>query len=81
MHHRIREYGKTKIKTCYLGAEKYDYVERFQNLMLSGLIDKDRFRRYMLELIDKLSIDDLKWVMEEIKRLIEERTRSDIGEA
>jgi len=69
-HYRI-ENGKRKAWRCYLGAEKYVNVERFQQLELSGLSDKNRYKKYILNILDKLEPEDLKWLQEEIKnRLI-----------
>jgi hypothetical protein len=65
MHHRV---GK-KVRTCYLGAEEYDYVERFNDLSLRGLFDKERFHEYALRIIDSLTPTQLM----ELKHLIEQR--------
>jgi len=60
---------KRFISKCYLGAEKYVNVEKFQNLELAGLADRGRFKRYVKRLIDMLSKEELEW----IRRLVEER--------
>ena len=65
-HCRIED-GKRRVWKCYLGPEKYVNVERFQELGLSGLTDKDRFRKYLQNLLDRLEPEDLKWLAEEIK--------------
>jgi hypothetical protein len=63
--HVWREGGRRRERKCYLGAEEYDYVERFQLLGLAGLTDKERFRRYMRSLLERLSPEDLTWIMEQ----------------
>jgi len=69
--HVYRDGGRRRRKRCYLGAEEYDYVERFQELGLAGLTDRERFRRYMRSLLEKLGDEDLKWIVEEAKQRLE----------
>jgi hypothetical protein len=61
--------GRVKrfISKCYLGADEYVNVERFQNLGLSGVFDRDRFRRYVRRLMDFLSREDLEWIRGEVE--------------
>jgi hypothetical protein len=65
--HVSRREGKVRIKKCYLGAESYDYVERFQELSLSGLVDKERFARYLEVLIAKLGREELKLLVKKAR--------------
>jgi DUF1365 family protein len=62
---------KRKERKCYLGAEKYVYVEPFQGLGLSGLFDKERFKRYVETLIYKLTEEELEWLAEVVKKRLE----------
>jgi hypothetical protein len=48
-----------KVKKCYLGSESYRYVEQFQHLSLSGLIDEKRYLRYAINVLDKLNEEEL----------------------
>jgi hypothetical protein len=48
-----------KVKKCYLGSGSYRYVEQFQNLNLSGLIDEKRYLRYAINILDKLNGEEL----------------------
>jgi hypothetical protein len=57
---------------CYLGADTYYYVEKYNRLGLTGIHDKERFKRYLLELIDQLTEDQLKEVFEIIKKRLNE---------
>jgi hypothetical protein len=50
-------------RKCYLGAEAYDYVERFHGLGLAGDMDGGRWRRYAEQLIDRLKPEDLRWLL------------------
>jgi hypothetical protein len=68
-HEYVEGGRRTGIKKCYLGAVKYENVERFQSLGLAGLHDKSRFRRYFEKLLETMSLEDLK----EVKKMIEER--------
>jgi hypothetical protein len=49
-----------KVKKCYLGSKHYQYVEQFQHLSLSGLIDEERYLRYAINVLDKLSEEQIK---------------------
>jgi hypothetical protein len=55
-----REDGKRYAVRCYLGSKQYQYVEQFQQLGLAGLIDKERFVRYALNVLDKLDEEQIK---------------------
>jgi hypothetical protein len=74
MHHRMRVDGKNRVKTCYLGARSYEYVERLNPIGLRDATDRDRFMKYALSIIECLTADQLAT----LKRLIEEKLRSDI---
>jgi hypothetical protein len=54
----VHREGK-KVHKCYLGAEKYDYVERFHDIGLAGMHDEKRFWRYAEELVSKLTYEQL----------------------
>mgnify|MGYP001772633034 CR=1 FL=1 len=58
-HGYTKDNGKTRplLKRCYLGAYKYDYVERFNNLGLSGYVNPTRFEEYLKSLIDTHELD------------------------
>ena len=62
-----RERGR--VSKCYLGAESYDYVERFNALGLAGLADEGRFERYAAELVARLTASQLA----KLKELVEAR--------
>jgi hypothetical protein len=68
MHHRIKDGNRTRVKTCYLGAETYDYVERLNPLGLKDMLDRDRFFKYALAIIDSLTPDELLELKREIER-------------
>ena len=48
-----------KERKCYLGADKYEYVELVNRMGLSGMLDSERFRKYLEHLLPKLQYDDL----------------------
>jgi hypothetical protein len=70
--------GERIIRRCYLGAGEYKYVNRFNPIGLSGLIDRDRFARYIEALVDKIGVDK---VMEVFKALIGRLSREELMEA
>jgi hypothetical protein len=75
VHYLGREAGKVRIKKCYLGPERYEYVERLHAMELAGAIDKQRFRRYLHEVLDSIepSLEELLDVMRELaERALEE---------
>jgi len=59
---------KKKVKKCYLGPREYEYVEKLHSLGLAGLIDRERFRRYLKELLDSTEMD-LKELLEVVREL------------
>jgi len=63
----VHREGK-KVHKCYLGAEKYDYVERFHDIGLAGMHDEKRFWRYAEELVSKLTYEQLVKLEELIAR-------------
>jgi hypothetical protein len=63
--------GRRSDHRCYLGPERYDYVEKTHHLHLSGYLDEERFRRYAQELVDKLPEEQLK----ELRAIIDRRLR------
>jgi hypothetical protein len=64
---RVNGKIKRSISKCYLGADEYVNVERFQNIGLSGVFDRDRFKRYVRRLMDFLSREDLEWIKKEVE--------------
>jgi hypothetical protein len=66
--HVTVEAKRRKEKRCYLGANRYEYVETFNRMMLSGLLDEERFRRYLEFLIPKLRVEDLIILKERIEK-------------
>lgn len=67
--HVERHGGKRKVRRCYLGASRYEYVERFQNIGLAGLTDEERFERYARNSVEKLPPE----VLEKLARILRER--------
>jgi len=63
----IHRDGK-RVHKCYLGAERYDYVERFHEIGLAGMHDEERFWRYAEELVSKLTYEQLVKLEELIAR-------------
>jgi hypothetical protein len=57
-----------KVRKCYLGAGEYINVEKFQNLGLAGLTDKERFKRYLERIVEMLGEEDLRWLMKTVER-------------
>jgi hypothetical protein len=55
--------GKRKVRRCYLGAEKYDYVERFQKLTLTGLTDEQRYIRYLATMMENMTATQLQGII------------------
>jgi hypothetical protein len=75
VHYLGREAGKVRTKKCYLGPQRYEYVERLHAMELAGAIDKQRFKRYLHEVLDSIepSLEELLDVMCELaKRALEE---------
>jgi len=52
--HVSKSGNKRRVKKCYLGAESYDYVARFNPELgrLAGLIDRTKALRYLEELLE-----------------------------
>jgi hypothetical protein len=65
--HIERVGNRRRVHRCYLGAESYDYVERFQEMSLSGLMDKERFARYLDVLIPRLERKELLMLVRKAK--------------
>jgi len=61
---------KKKVKKCYLGPREYEYVEKLHNLGLAGLVDRERFRRYLKELLDSMEVG-LRELLELVRELAE----------
>jgi len=59
---------KKKVKKCYLGPREYEYVEKLHDLGLAGLIDKERFKRYLEELLDSMEVG-LRELLELVREL------------
>ena len=70
VHDRYED-GKRKRRRCYLGADRYSYVEQFNPLGLSGLADKDRFARYMRKLVEQLTPEQLEILVEIVREKLE----------
>ena len=68
MHHQKSVGGKRTHTSCYLGSEAYKYVEKFNELALRGLHDRERFYEYALRVIDQLTVDQLERLREHINR-------------
>jgi hypothetical protein len=66
--HRVREDGRWRVRKCYLGPESYSNVERFKHLGLRGIIDRDRYFKYSLRLLNKLSHKQLLALKERIEQ-------------
>jgi len=60
------------VSKCYLGALKYEYVEKFNPLGLSGLHDTSRFSKYIKILIDNMTREQLVDLLDYIKQKIGE---------
>jgi hypothetical protein len=52
--HVKRQGPRRRVRKCYLGASRYVYVERFQNIGLAGLADEKRFERYVSNVAENL---------------------------
>jgi uncharacterized C2H2 Zn-finger protein len=68
VYHVSRAGGRRHERACYIGAETYDYVERFNDLGLAGGADEERFRRYAEQLVSRLRPDELSWLMDLMRR-------------
>jgi hypothetical protein len=77
VHQRVIR-GERIIRRCYLGAGEYKYVNRFNPIGLAGLIDRDRFTRYIEALVDKIGVDK---ILEVFKTLISRLSREELMEA
>jgi hypothetical protein len=76
-HHRFRDGGRVRVRTCYIGPEEYEYVERFNPIGLRSIMDGERFYKYARSIIENLTPGQLM----ELKRLIEERLGVEKAEA
>jgi hypothetical protein len=68
--------GRRKVKKCYLGPKEYIAAERFNRLNLSGLADRDRFKRYILKLLDTLKLQILNGSLKKLRRGSKEKRNS-----
>jgi hypothetical protein len=66
--HVTVEAKRRKERRCYLGARQYSYVETFNHMQLAGMLDEERFRRYLEHLIPKLRVEDLIILKERIEK-------------
>jgi len=66
--HPYYEGGVRRERKCYLGAEQYTYVEKFNPLGLTGAMLPSRFERYALNLISQLSEEELRKLRDMIDR-------------
>jgi hypothetical protein len=66
--HVTIENKQRKEKRCYLGARQYSYVEAFNRMQLAGMLDEERFRRYLEYIIPKLRVEDLIILKERIEK-------------
>jgi hypothetical protein len=66
--------GRRKVRKCYLGPKEYIAAERFNRLNLSGLADRDRFKRYILKLLDTLKLQILNGSLKKLRRGSKEKS-------
>jgi hypothetical protein len=81
-----KEGGKVKkdLEKCYLGPMEYVLVEKLHGLGLAGLMDRDRFKRYVREALDsaELSLKDLlELAVEVAERALELVETSDVDDS
>jgi hypothetical protein len=62
------------VRKCYLGPREYIAAERFNRLNLSGLADRDRFKRYILKLLDILKLQILNGSLKKLRRGSKEKS-------
>jgi len=66
-------------RRCYLGAAEYKEVEQINPLGLTGLFDRERFRKYALALLDNLEVEDLRWLLYEVRKRLGEEPSTSLG--
>jgi hypothetical protein len=77
MVHVEKADGGRRFRRCYLGPDVYRAAKRINPITLTGALDPGRFLRYSLELLDKLTLEEL----ETLRSRIDERIAILRGEA
>jgi hypothetical protein len=77
MVHVEKADGGRRFRRCYLGPDVYRAAQRINPITLTGALDPGRFLRYSLELLDKLTLEEL----ETLRSRIDERIAILRGEA
>jgi hypothetical protein len=62
--HETKVNGIRRVKRCYLGPEKYYYGRIF----LSGALDRDRFMRYVENLLKELNEQQKRWLLQALEK-------------
>jgi hypothetical protein len=70
--HRWMEGWRRRVHKCYLGAQNYRYVEKFNPLGLAGLTDRERFTRYLRELLKMLTPQQIEWLKKEVSEFVQQ---------
>jgi hypothetical protein len=68
--HFYWEGGKPRERVCYLGPERYVAGELFNGLEQAGALDGERFRRYLVRLVSRMSEEDLRFLREIVDRAL-----------
>jgi len=50
--------GKRTRKRCYVGAERYIYVNKFNDIGLTGIHDRTRYKKYLAVLLSRLTEEE-----------------------
>jgi hypothetical protein len=64
------EGGKQRERVCYLGPQRYVAGELFNGLEQAGALDGERFRRYLLRLVSRMSEEDLVFLRDAVERAL-----------
>jgi hypothetical protein len=79
VHDEWVEGRRVSRRRCYLGAARYKEVEPLNPLGLTGLFDRERFKRYAIELLDNLEVEDLRWLLYEVRKRLGEEGEGQSG--
>jgi len=76
--HYIKGTRGTYRKKCYLGAERYKYVNRFNPIGLVGAYDKNRFAKYFLYLFYNFDAEAKLWFADQLLRNLDREMRLNV---
>jgi hypothetical protein len=73
--HESKVNGKRKVERCYLGPQEYSHASIFNPIGLAGALDRDRFMKYVRELLKELNIEQKRWLLQALENEVHPKGR------